>query len=66
MSEQELTSEPVLKATVKLSVEPEKITKLAVGSRWEVVDSSLSSLRHGPHTVTLRQVDDGGDERASR
>ena len=66
MSTHELTREPDPKATVKVSVKPEEVTALAVGSRWEVVSSSVPSLWHGPHTVTLRQVDNGGDERGSR
>ncbi len=59
MSEHELIREPVLKAAVEVRVEPAKVTKLAVGSRWEVVNSSLSSLGYGPHPVTLRQVENG-------
>ncbi len=38
---------------------------LIVGTRWKVEVSSLENLWRGPYAATLRQVDDGGSERAS-
>jgi len=51
---------------VKVAVDRGTMPRFIAGSRWEVVASSLESLWHGPYTVTLRQVEDGGDERGSR
>jgi len=51
--------------TVKVAAERDAMPRFIAGSRWEVVASSLESLWHGPYTVTLRQIEDGGDERGS-
>ncbi len=66
MSENTAQTKPKSTITVKVTVEREKMPCLMAGSRWEVVDSSLDSLWHGPYKITLRQVDDvstGADSR---
>jgi hypothetical protein len=50
--------EPRETTTITLHVEPSSSTRLPVGSRWEVVDSSADRLWGGPSTVTLRRIDD--------
>ena len=58
----EHTSESAQRATVKVSVEPEKAPRFIVGTRWEVVASSLDSLWQGAHTVTLKEIETVGEE----
>jgi len=59
----EHSSESAQRATVKVSVAPEKAPRFIVGTRWEVVASSLDSLWQGAHTVTLEEIEtEGGDD----
>ena len=58
MTDRQQTREPKRHETITVRVEPSSATQLPIGSRWEVVDSSLDSLWGGPCTVTLRRVDD--------
>ena len=58
MTDRQETREPSERHTITVRLEPSGSTHLPVGSRWEVVDSSTDSLWGGPHTVTLRKIDD--------
>jgi len=48
--------------TVHLRVEAEQATRLNVGTRWEVVASSLESLWQGAYKVTLKEITAEDDE----
>ena len=50
--------------TVHLRVEPEQANRLNVGTRWEVVASSLESLWQGAYKITLVEVpaEDGAEQ----
>jgi len=51
--------------TVTLRVEPEQANRLNIGTRWEVVASSLESLWQGAYKITLEEIpDEDGAERA--
>lgn len=51
--------------TVNLRVEPEQATRLNIGTRWEVVASSLESLWQGAYKITLEEIPaEDGAERA--
>lgn len=56
MEDCEPTSRSPGRDTVTVRVDPESSTHLRVGSRWEVVDSSLDSLWEGAYTVTLKEI----------
>jgi hypothetical protein len=56
-------NESTQRATVRVSVEPEKATRFNVGTRWKVVASSLGSLWEGAHTITLEEIEAEGDEK---
>lgn len=58
MTDRQETREPSERHTITVRLEPSSSARLPVGSRWEVVASSPESLWEGPHTVTLRQIDD--------
>lgn len=66
MSEHEAQDKLTSAGTVKVAVDREAAPRFGVGTRWEVVTSSLESLWHGPYTMTLRPVDDGADGKGSR
>jgi len=50
------------RSSVTVRVEAEQATRFNVGTRWEVVASSLESLWQGAYKVTLEEItaeDDG-------
>ena len=57
MPEHERTTGPGAKARVTVSVKPEWAPRLGVGTRWEVVASSLGSLWDEVFTVTLEEIE---------
>jgi hypothetical protein len=42
---------------INVRVESEKAPRFNVGTRWEVVASSLGSLWEGAYTVTFREIE---------
>lgn len=51
------------RSTVQLRIEAGQATRFYVGTRWEVVASSLESLWQGAYKVTLKEItaeDDDG------
>ncbi len=60
MTGRESSNQPARRVTVKVTVAPEVAPRFNIGTRWEVVASSLESLWQGQHTVTLERVDDDG------
>jgi hypothetical protein len=66
MSDHQPTGEAALRSAVKVSVDPEKVAALAVGTRWEVEGFTLASLWHPPHTVTLRRIEGSGGTGGAR
>ena len=47
---------------ITLRVEAEKISRFSVGTRWEVVASSVESLWGAQFTVTLKEIETAGDQ----
>lgn len=52
------------RSSVTVSVSPSSSTLLRVGTRWEVVASTLDTLWGGTHTVTLVPIEDGRTDEA--
>jgi hypothetical protein len=65
MPEQERTGESDRRATVQLSVEPDNASRFNVGTRWEVVASSLDSLWQGAHPRITTPCAWRGSDRSS-
>jgi hypothetical protein len=60
MPEETHSTESAPRIRVTVTVESELAPRLNVGTRWEVVASSLSSLWERAYAVTLEEMSDPG------
>lgn len=58
MAGKKLTDTPSIRATVAVRVAPDAAPRLAVGSRWRVVELSLDSLWQGRTSVILEAIEE--------
>jgi hypothetical protein len=61
MSDDGRRTESAPRVRVTVSVEPQQVTRLNVGTCWRVVDSSLGSLWEEHYTVTLEEIEGVSD-----